>query len=66
MKTFQFIKLVRDKIPAAIENRGKENDIGYFQVGIVLTIVNKDNKILMLKRSNRVANHPGHLGNAFR
>ncbi len=59
MKTFLFQKLVRDKIPAAIKNRGKENDIGYFQVGVVITLVNKTNQILMAKRANDVANAPG-------
>lgn len=55
MKTFQFNKPVRDKIPAKIQKDG----IGNFQVSVLATIVNDQNQILMAKRSPRVAHNAG-------
>lgn len=55
MKTFQFNKPVRDKIPAKIQKDG----IGNFQVSVLATIVNDQNQVLMAKRSPRVAHNAG-------
>lgn len=42
-----------------IRKNNKKDDIGNFQVGVVITLVNETNKILLAKRSDRVANAPG-------
>lgn len=39
MKTFQFNKLVRDKIPAKVQ----KDNIGNFQVSVLATIINAQN-----------------------
>lgn len=56
MKTFQFNKLVRDKI--SLENT-KRNDIGNFQVSVLATIVNTKNQLLMVKRAPNLPHAAG-------